>query len=76
MTPSMSSNGRCWTTLASALDGGSSSGTGGKTGLSFARQAPPLLSSSPCTHDAEELSWDSKEHIKATSSASQPLISP
>lgn len=27
-TPSMSSNGRCWTTLAKALDGGSSSGMG------------------------------------------------
>lgn len=49
-TPSMSSKGRCWTTLARALDGGSSSGSAGKAELS-SREGLPLpsttLSNSP-----------------------------
>ena len=74
-TPSMSSNGRCWTTLARALDGGSSSGTG--AGAELRGQMGPTPPLAPhVLHAAKELGALCKEHTGATSSpptASQPL---
>lgn len=68
-TPSMSSNGRCWTTLARALDGGSSSGTGARAELcrtSGPHTSPITTCPSCCQGTREPLQRAHQGHLLAS----------